>query len=115
MATKKKTTSKKISNKVTQIVQTDIFRSIAIASVLLNILFLITIVVLTSTATFDRRLYNSARERYCDNTEVLASRAKELGSEKSAAMERQVDCIGKDFKPFYKEALDKYKAQSSQN
>jgi hypothetical protein len=119
MATKKKTTSKKISNKVQQIIQTDVFKSIAIASVLLNVLFLVTVVVLTNvltnTSTFDRKLYISARERYCDNSEVLKSRSEELGSKKAALMERQVDCNGKDFSPFYKEALEKYKAHSEQN
>lgn len=115
MATKKKTTRKKISNKVQQIVQTDVFKSIAIASVLLNILFLVTVVVLTSTATFDRKLYISARERYCGNKEVLKSRSEELGSKKAAVMERQVDCNGKDFNPFYNEAIEKYKAHSEQN
>lgn len=114
MATKKKTTGKKFSQKVHKIVQTDVFKSIAIASVLLNILFLVAIFVLTSTNTFDRKLYTASRDRYCENIEAVRSRAKELGSEKAAVKEWQIDCIGKDFKPFYKEALDKYRAQLNQ-
>lgn len=83
-------------------------------SVLLNILFFVTILVLTSTDTFDRGLYQASRDRYCENIKGVRERAKELGSEKAAVEEWQVDCIGKDFKPFYKEALDKYQAQLNQ-
>lgn len=113
MTTKKKP-SKKIAQKVNKIVQTDIFKSIAIASVLLNVLFLITVVVLTSTSTFDRKLYTAAREQYCDNSSTK-HRAEELGSKQLALQERQVDCIGDDFAPFYKEALDKYRAKVNEN
>ncbi len=115
MATKKKTTSKKISQKVRAIVQADMFKSIAVASVLLNILFLVTIVVLTSSSTFDHKLYSSARERYCNNSESLKNRANELGNTEAAIEERQVDCVGEDFRPFYNEAIDKFRAQTSAN
>lgn len=114
MTTKKKPT-KKISQKVRNIVQTDVFKSIGIASVLLNILFLVTIVVLTSTSTFDRKLYTAAREQYCNNKASVQHRAEELGSEQVALQERQIDCIGEAFAPFYKEALDKYRATSNEN
>ncbi len=115
MATKKKTTPKKISQKVRAIVQADVFKSVAVASVLLNVLFVITIVVLTSSSTFDHKLYTSARERYCSSSESFKNRAQELGDKNVAARERQVDCIGKDFRPFYNEALEKYNAQSTAN
>lgn len=115
MATKKKTSPKKITQKVQAIVQADIFKSVAVASVLLNVLFLITIIVLTSSSTFDHKLYNSARERYCNNSESLKNRADELGNKQAAAEERQVDCVGKDFRPFYNEAIDKFRAQTNEN
>lgn len=115
MATKKKSSGKKLSQKVQKIVQTDMFRSVAIASVLLNILFFVTIIVFTSTNTFDRQLYLSAQERYCNNIDGVKDRAKQLGSNEAAEEEWQVDCIGKQFKPFYKEAIDKYRASSNQN
>jgi len=111
MATHKKTQGKKFKQKVQQAVQNDIFTSIAIASVLLNVLFFVSIFVLTSTSTFDRQLYLSAQERYCNNIDGVRDRAKELGSEQAAQDEWQIDCVGKDFKPFYKEAVDKYRAE----
>lgn len=114
MATKKKTSSKKLSQKVQKMIQTDVFKSIAIASVLLNVLFLITIVVLTATSTFDRELYLSARERYCKNTASIKARSEELGSKTAAKQEWQIDCVGKDFYPFYKEATDRYQADLNQ-
>lgn len=114
MATSKKTPSKKFTQKVHKIVQSDIFKSIAVASVLLNLLFFISIFVLTSTDTFDRRLYIGAKDRYCRNASGARERAKELGSEEAALQELQVDCIGKNFRPFYNEALEKFDAQIKQ-
>lgn len=116
MANKKTSSSKKkISQKVQKIVQTDVFKSVAIASVLLNILFFVTIIVFTSTNTFDRKLYLSAQDRYCDNIDGVKDRAEQLGSTQAAEQEWQIDCIGKQFKPFYSEALDKFRASSNQN
>ena len=114
MATNKKTTNKKFTQKVHKIVQSDVFKSIAVASVLLNILFFISIFVLTSTDTFDRSLYTSAKDRYCHNVSGVRERAKELGSQKAALEELQVDCVGKDFSPFYSEALEKFNARTQQ-
>jgi len=106
--------SKKFNKKVSKIVQSDVFKSIAVASILLNILFLISIFVLTSTDTFDRRLFLEARSRYCQNGAGVDRRAEKLGSEKMALEELQIDCIGKDFKPFYNEALKKFDASNAQ-
>ena len=113
MATSKKTQGKKFTQKVHKIVQSDIFKSLAVTSVLLNILFLITLFVLGSTNTFDHRLYSSAKEKYCQNIEGFKQRAKELGSEKAAVNEFQINCIGSDFRPFYNEAIEKFKAQTN--
>jgi len=117
MATTKKTSSKsvgKLSQKAKKMVQGDFIKSIAIVSVLLNILFLVTVLVLSNRSTFDRRLYVGARDRYCQNTNALKERATELLDQKAAARERQIDCIGADFKPFYNEAIEKYQAASQQ-
>jgi len=111
MTKKKKSPSKTIRKKVEQAVESDVFHSIAIASVLLNILFLTSIFVLTSTDTFDRKFYNSARDKYCNNVDGVRERAKELGDEKQAVKEWQVTCVTQDFKPFYNEAIDKFNAQ----
>lgn len=115
MATKKKTPAKnkKLSQKAKQVTQTDMFKSVAIASVLLNILFLVAVVVLSTSSTFDRQLYRAAQEHYCNNTASVKERAQELGSEKAAQQEWQVDCVGREFQPYYQEALDKYQAQDN--
>jgi hypothetical protein len=107
----KKSTSKKVSQKVQKIIKGDVIKSVAIASVLLNVLFLVSIFVLGATDTFDRRVYVGARTRYCENHNSVKARAKVLGSEKAALSEREIDCVGEKFQPFYKEALDKYKAE----
>ncbi len=111
MSTKKKTPSKSFQARVTKIVEGDIFKSVAIASVLLNILFLVSIFVLTSTSTFDRRFFVSAQNKYCQNVDGIKARAKELGSDKKALQEWEISCVGKDFQPYYNEAVQKYEAQ----
>ena len=114
MATNKKTPTKKFTQRVHKVVQSDIFKSVAVASVLLNVLFFVTIVVLTSTDSFDRNFYTASKNRYCQNITGVRERAKELGSEAAAINELQVDCVGPKFQPFYNEAIEKFKAQSNQ-
>lgn len=111
MATKKKPNKKVIRKKVTKLMESDVFHSIAIVSVLLNILFLVSIFVLSSTDTFDRKFYNSAKTRYCSNVQGIEDRAKELGSEASAVREWQITCVSKEYKPFYNESVEKFNAQ----
>jgi len=120
MTTKKRTSkSKPASNKrfllkVHHAVKEDVIKSTAIASVLLNILFLVTVVVVSSTNIFSRGIYNYTQDKYCSNIEGIKERAEELGNENAAIDEWQISCVGKDFKPFYKEAVDKYRAQNNQ-
>jgi hypothetical protein len=109
MATSKKL-SKSFRKKVQKIVEGDTLKSIAVASVLLNILFLVSIFVLTSTDTFDRRFYNAARNHYCKNVSGIKARAKELGDEKKAIREWEITCVNSNFRPYYDEAVEKFDA-----
>ncbi|MFO0971656.1 MAG: hypothetical protein U0520_04920 [Candidatus Saccharimonadales bacterium] len=113
MATKKKNPMA-LTQKARKIMKGDIARSVAVTSILLNLLFLVSIFVITSTDTFDRRVYTSARDRYCANKDATKERAKELGDKNAAVREKQIDCIDTDFQPFYKEAVDKYRAQTAE-
>jgi phage terminase small subunit len=108
---KKASTKQRFTQKVHNLTRHDILTSVAVASILLNILFLITVIVLTNTDTFSRELYTAAREQYCSNSSALKDRVEEIGDAKQAVQERNVDCIGEDFAPFYNEALEKYLAQ----
>ncbi len=109
MATKKPQNN--FRKKVGRVVESDMFLSLAIASVLLNVLFFVSIFVLTSTDTFDRRFYNSSRTRYCANVSGVEERAKELADEKTAVKEWQITCVSTEFKPFYDESVAKFNAQ----
>lgn len=111
---KKASTKKRFSQKVQNMTKKDIVTSVAVASVLLNILFLVTVLVLTNTDTFSRGVYTSAREQYCKNTAGLKDRAEKIGSTELAVEERNIDCISKDFLPYYNEAVEKYRAQTSE-
>lgn len=111
MASTKKRPNKGFKNRVMRVVESDLFTAVAISSVVLNVLFLASVFVLTSTTTFDRRFYVSSRSKYCQNIDGVIDRAKELGNEKEAVKEWQVTCISEEFSPFYKEALDKFNAQ----
>jgi len=110
--TSKKTTStnQRFLKHVHALTERDIFKSVAIASILFNVLFIICFFVLTSTSTFDRGFYHAARNQYCQNVDAVKARADQLGDEKKAINEWQVDCVGTGFQPFYKEALEKYRA-----
>jgi hypothetical protein len=114
MAKKKSNSSKngRFLSRVHKITETDIFTSIAIASILLNVLFLVTIFVLSSTDTFDRSVYKSVRSQYCKNVSGVEKRAEELGSEKDALKEWQINCNSAEFQPFFNEAIEKFNAQN---
>ena len=112
MAIKKKSSGKALTQRARKIIKGDVKKSVAVASVLLNVLFLISIVVITNVGTFDRNLYTAARDRYCRNEAALITRIQELdGDFDQATREHQIDCIDESFKPFYQEALDKFNAQ----
>lgn len=110
-----KSSSKRgFTQRVHELTKRDIFTSIAVVSVLLNVLFLATVLVLTNSDTFSRELYSAAREQYCQNINALEKRAEVIGSTDLAVEERNIDCIGDTFLPFYNEAIEKYRAQSSE-
>jgi hypothetical protein len=109
---KSKKSSKSLSNKINKVVKSDVFTSIAIVSVLLNLLFLIGVFVLTNTNTYNTGLFNSVRSHYCKNIDGLVSRAEELGDSSEALKEWRVNCVSKEFAPFYQEAVKKFEASS---
>ncbi len=111
MVKSKKSHSKKWWGRVHHVVHDDVFKSIAIASVLLNVLFLVSVFVFTSSDTFDRTLFNTARERYCENAGAVIERAQELNDDKQALDEWRVTCVTPEFQPYYKEAVDKFNAR----
>ncbi len=104
--------SKKLSQKAKKIIKSDLFTSIAIVSLVLNVFLLAGLYVLTSADTFDREVYLNVKERYCKNPDAVIDRGKELGSNEKALQEWQVSCISKEFLPYYKEALQKFEASS---
>lgn len=106
----KKKPNKRFLKKVHQLTERDIFRSVALASIGLNILALVAFFVLTSTSSFDRSLYTSVRDKYCDNIDEVRNRAEKLGDENAALLEWKVSCISEDYKPFYQESIKKFEA-----
>lgn len=112
----KKTTKKlRITEKVHSVVKSNIFMSIAIASLAFNIFLFVTLFVLSDSNVFDRKAYSAVRNKYCANVEGVVQRANELGSDSEALREWQITCVSKDFRPFYKEAIQKFEAHSKNN
>jgi hypothetical protein len=113
MAKKNKSSQRngRFLRKVHQLTETDIFTSIAIVSLLLNILFFASIFVLSSTDTFDRGLYKTVKSQYCNNLVGLENRAIELGSENDALQEWRIECRTSEFQPYFDEAVEKFNAQ----
>lgn len=113
MAKQAKKSGKSFSQKVNKIVKSDVFTSVAILSILLNVLLLAGVFVLTSNDTYDRELYENVKSKYCQNIDGLVQRSEELGSSKAALKEWKVTCVSNEFAPFYQEALKKFEAQEN--
>ncbi len=115
MAQKKSTSSKngRFLRKVHKITETDIFTSIAIVSILLNVLFFASVLVLTSTDTFDDSIYQFVESRYCSNISAVEQRAVELGSETEALREWHINCTTSEFEPYFNEAVEKFDAANA--
>ncbi len=113
MAKSSKKSPKKLSNKVTSIVKSDVFTSIAIVSIVLNVLLLVGLFVLTTSNTYDTAVFTSVRSRYCKNIDGVVKRAEELGSSQAALQEWKVNCVAKEFAPYYQEAIQKFEASQS--
>jgi hypothetical protein len=112
MAKSSKKSGKRFTNKVHKVVKSDIFTSVAILSIVLNMFLLAGVFVLTSADTYDRSLYESVRVKYCKNVDGVVERSKELGSSADALKEWKVTCLSDEFAPFYKEALKKFEAST---
>ena len=113
----KKTSTKnrgKFLTRVHKITETDIFASIAIASILINVFFLVSVFVLSSRSTYDTSVYNSVKTRYCKNIDGVSKRAEAIGNQKDAVDEWKVNCLNDDFKPFFNEAVEKFRASQAQ-
>lgn len=109
---KKSSSSKRgFTQRVHELTKKDIVTSVAVVSVLLNVLFLATVLVLTSSETFSREVYTAARDQYCQNISSLEKRVEAIGSTDLALEERSIDCIDESFYPYYNEAIEKYRAQ----
>lgn len=113
MATKKtksKKPAKRFLTKVHALTEKDIFKSIAITSILFNVLFLAVFLVVTNTSSFDRNIYSAVRSEYCKNIDAVKKRAEKLGDEKAALVEWHVTCISDEFAKYHEEAVTKFKA-----
>jgi hypothetical protein len=107
-----KSSSKRgFTKRVHELTKKDIVTSIAAVSILLNVLFLVTVIVVTNTDTFSRGVFTAARDQYCKSASAFEDRVMAIGSAELALQERNVDCISEGFLPFYTEAVEKYQAQ----
>lgn len=115
MAQKKSNSSKngRFLRKVHKLTETDIFTSIAVVSILLNVLFFITVIVLTSTNAFDQNVFNFVKSQYCSNITAVEQRAVEFGNELDAIREWEVNCVTGEFQPYFDEAVEKYDAANA--
>ena len=108
-----KKSGKKLSSKVQSLVKSDLFTSIAIVSIALNIFLLVGLFTLTTTDSYDTAVFNSVRTRYCKNIDGVVKRAEQLGNSEQALQEWKVNCVAKEFAPYYQEALQKFEAHQN--
>lgn len=109
---KKQSPKKRFVKKVHDLTRKDIVTSVAAVSILLNVLFLVTVLVLTNTETFSREIFTATRDQYCTNLKSVRKHADKIGSFKEALKQHRIDCVADDFLPFYNEAIEKYRAHT---
>lgn len=107
---KSKKSSKKFSAKVNKAVKSDVFTSIAILSILLNVFLLVAVFVFTNPDTYNREVFSNVRARYCKNVDGVVERAEQLGDSDAALKEWKVTCVSDEFAPYYNEAVKKFNA-----
>lgn len=108
----KKKSSFKLGKRAAKIVKQDLIHSLAIASVVLNILFLVGWAVIINGDT-DQQLYDTARDRLCvdnyeENLQKAIGDADNEAAGKVAAVELSVECVSEEFKPYYESAISTY-------
>ena len=107
-----KKNSLKLGKRATKLLKRDLIHSVAMASILLNILFLVGWAVITY-GDADQEAYDLARNRLCVdnykenlNQAILEASTEDAG--KIAAIEFMVQCVSDDFKPYYENAIETY-------
>lgn len=108
----KKKSAFKLGKRAQKIVKKDLIHSLAIASVVLNILFLVGWAVITNGSS-DQEFFETARTRLCvdnyqDNLNRVISDAENEDAAKLAALELSIQCVDEDFQPFYENAISSY-------
>lgn len=118
MAAKKKS-SFKLGKRAAKLVRQDLLHSVAIASVVLNILFLVGWAVIINGGS-DRELYDTARERLCvenydENIARVINEAEDDAAATTAVTEFTIECVGDDFEPYYESAINTYTQNLTKN
>lgn len=107
-----KKNSLKLGKRAAKLLKRDLLHSVAMASILLNILFLVGWAVVTY-GDADQEAYDLARNRLCvDNySKNLQKAVKDSTTTEAAqvaALEFKIQCVSDDFKPYYENAIETY-------
>jgi hypothetical protein len=98
--------------KVRKLTKDNIFTSVAIASIVCNILLLCIVYVATRPDTVDYALYNGIRSHFCSNKNAynnLLKTADKNGESRQTAQEKyELACNSGNFAPYYQQAVSSY-------
>ena len=115
MANKKP--SKTFKSRIWKMTKSDIFTSIAILSIVLNIFLLSAVFVLTNGGTLNQSMLSDLNNRYCSDASSLKTAKQDAAANgqtsKQALQKFEITCKSGNFAPYYNQALHSY--QQSQN
>lgn len=115
MANKKP--SKTFKSRIWKATKSDIFTSLAILSIVLNIFLLSAVFVLTNGGTLNQSILSDLNNRYCDDTSSLQTAINHAANNgetsKQAQQKYEITCKSGNFAPYYSQAIHSY--QQSQN
>lgn len=99
-------------NKVRKLTKENVFTSVAIASIVCNLLLLSIIFVVSRPDTVDYSLYNGIRNHYCNNSNsygnMLKAASKSGESSQMAREKFEIACNSGNFAPYYQQAVSAY-------
>lgn len=101
---------KKLTKKVQKIIKSDIFASVALVSILFNIILFSAVLLYQSTNAIDLSVYNASydklcKDRYDDN---LIDQIEESSDPAYAKALFEVKCESGDFQRYYDNAVESY-------
>ncbi len=101
---------KKLTKKIKNLIKYDLLMSIAMASILLNIFFLVGVLLFNTTSKLDERIFKAAYSNLCDKNYItnLDQRMDDATDPDAAKIQFEADCLRGGFDRYYQNAIEAF-------